>query len=571
MSTLTQIMNTLTGLVNWKNSVTANSKRIDELPDVTTGTKYVAVWNAGANQTQKQLRDSFVNQNNVGRKIILGYFSTNNPFTEGLTKINQQTTIVAEHETPIIFEAQKFIPEANIFVKYVFWFLGGKGTWGQGGTTVTANRLYMLPAQNITVEDINPDAETEIIPLGQLDNQAAFLAAANAEEHNFTDLEMTYYFSYVVTENEGTPQEADVLYIVMFIGDPGIYGGPGAAPDFVTDDFAATTNSGVLPGPATPGLQMVLQAGYQANGEIGLHYYPNTPQWRYQEFHARGLYHESPTGDLMIWYPPNLDEFNIEYYIPKKPANDTFGMLSDINALTFQIDQPSATLSILNGVGEVLGTANLAFLNNEGTTFSFNTTNNTLELKDDAGVVLSSIPVSAFVANLAQSAAFNGAVPSTLDFKDAQNNVVYSVSFAISNVLGLQAALDALVVPDASTTTKGKIKLAKDLGGTAAEPQVVKLSVVADANATQRRAVLVENDGTPVGEETFEFAAFDEDPTGYPTLAALQAAYPSVVNGELIRPQGFRVYCFLMTPPTTYVKCADNDAYWIKHTNTTVV
>lgn len=574
----TIIVEKLNSIIEYLNSVRANSKRIDELPDATTGDKYVAVWNptagpGGLGQTQKQLRAAFVNQNNKGRKIILGYFTTNNPLSEAVIKINQGTYTIAEDESPVIFEAQQFNTVANAFIKYVFMWMGGKGTWGQGGTVVTANRLFMFPAENITVQDINPDASTVILPLGQLADQDAFLIAANSQERDFSDPAISYYFSYYILENEGTVNENNILYIALFTGDPAIYGaGDPANEDFVITDFAPITNSNVPPGPATPGLEMVLNMGYQANGQIGLFSQPNTPQSLYQEFWAGGFVHENAAGSMLeIKYSP-LAAGQHTLWVPAITQDDEFALLSQINGLGFSVDQASANLSITNIEGETLATVNLAFLNNEATAFSYNSQTNSLELRDAQGTLLSSIPVSNFVSGIAQSASWSQSTPSTLQFKDPSNNVVYSATFSISNIAGLQDALTAAITADATISAKGKIKLAGDLGGTADAPLLLKISSVADPLEVQRRAITVGPTGNIVAEDIFEFEVFDDTAsgTGYATLAAINAQYPSIVNSVLVRPKGFTVYCYFMTNSTIYKKCGDNDAYWLKIDNTGV-
>lgn len=76
-----------------------------------------------------------------------------------------------------------------------------------------------------------------------------------------------------------------------------------------------------------------------------------------------------------------------------------------------------------------------------------------LELKNDAGEVISVVPVSAFVSNLIQSVNFNAGTPYVLEFKDAAGNVVDSVSFSISNIQGLQSALNGKANTDGSNAS----------------------------------------------------------------------------------------------------------------------
>jgi|GEM_PF-5395983 len=119
-----------------------------------------------------------------------------------------------------------------------------------------------------------------------------------------------------------------------------------------------------------------------------------------------------------------------------------FATLANVNGLSLIVNQAAALMYLKNTEGQTLATVNLAFLNNEGTTFFYNEATQKLQLKNDAGDILSEVPVSAFVSNLIQSVEFNGASPYLLEFKDATGNVVDNITVTINNVQGLQAALN---------------------------------------------------------------------------------------------------------------------------------
>lgn len=78
--------------------------------------------------------------------------------------------------------------------------------------------------------------------------------------------------------------------------------------------------------------------------------------------------------------------------------------VSALQGLQFESDQANATLTIKDGNGLVLTTISLMYLNNEGTKFIYNPTTQELELWNDQGDLLSSVPVSAFVFNLVSNA-----------------------------------------------------------------------------------------------------------------------------------------------------------------------
>lgn len=113
--------------------------------------------------------------------------------------------------------------------------------------------------------------------------------------------------------------------------------------------------------------------------------------------------------------------------------------LGEIEGLGLYADQANQKILIRNASGDLISELSVAFLNNEGTTFVYNETTKNLELKNDAGAVLSAIPVSAFVSNIANSISLNG---SKLSLKDTEGNELNFVTFGISNIQGLQAALD---------------------------------------------------------------------------------------------------------------------------------
>lgn len=112
-----------------------------------------------------------------------------------------------------------------------------------------------------------------------------------------------------------------------------------------------------------------------------------------------------------------------------------------LQGLQFESDQANVTLTIKDGNGLVLTTISLMYLNNEGTKFIYNPTTQELELWNDQGELLSSVPVSAFVSNLVSNANWNGTTPSRLDFKDNTGVVLFSIDYSMTNINGLTAAL----------------------------------------------------------------------------------------------------------------------------------
>jgi hypothetical protein len=122
-------------------------------------------------------------------------------------------------------------------------------------------------------------------------------------------------------------------------------------------------------------------------------------------------------------------------------TSGTLATTANVSGLTLTANQSASEVYLKNSDGDTLATLNVGFLNNEGTTFVYNPTTEKLELRNDQNVLLSEVPVSAFVSNMLSGADFNATTPSQLDFKDSEGNVVFSANYTINNIAGLQAAI----------------------------------------------------------------------------------------------------------------------------------
>ena len=114
-------------------------------------------------------------------------------------------------------------------------------------------------------------------------------------------------------------------------------------------------------------------------------------------------------------------------------------------------DQPNANIHLRDSAGNIISTLNVGFLNNEGTTISFNSTTDEIELRNDEGTLLSSFPASALMTGVGFGLNLTG---STLELTDSANNVIDSVTLTIANIQGLQTALDGKA-PTTRTITAG--------------------------------------------------------------------------------------------------------------------
>ncbi|MEE1898045.1 pyocin knob domain-containing protein [Flavobacterium rakeshii] len=371
-----------------------------------------------------------VEQNNLGKVIYLDYVSGSNLLTQVLGDINSQTTLISATDNPVFFTAYKSASTASVAQKLRFQFMGGKGTWGAGGNAVLPSHLYQLPPESLLPEDITANSKSNVISLGQVTNEPEFLIKANSAVRDLTDTSKLHYFSYSLDS---------VLYLKRFTGQPGEYDGTQIV--LTETDFNEATNSNVQPGLYLPTLKDITAVDSFTDSPITI---TNNNTGDNITFSGSSIKHTSVNGDTTtLDYQPNTED--VTYSIPAKSTDDVFAMQSDVNGITIVSNQLASELYLKNVDGTTLATINLGFLNNEGTTFFYNETSEKLELKNDDGEVLSEVPVSAFVANLMQSVNFNGSTPQILEFKDAEGNVVDSVSFSISNIQGLQTLLNAKV------------------------------------------------------------------------------------------------------------------------------
>lgn len=371
-----------------------------------------------------------VEQNNVGKVIYLDYVSGSDLLTQVLGDINSQTTLISATDNPVFFTAYKSASTASVAQKLRFQFMGGKGTWGAGGSAVLPSHLYQLPPESLLPEDITANSKSNVISLGQVTNEPEFLTKANSAIRDLTDTSKLHYFSYSLDS---------VLYLKRFTGQPGEYDGTQTV--FTETDFNEATNSNVQPGLYLPTLKDITAVDSFTDSPITI---TDNNTGDNITFSGSSIKHTSVNGDITtLDYQPNTED--VTYSIPAKSTDDVFAMQSDVNGITIVSNQSASELYLKNVDGTTLATINLGFLNNEGTTFFYNETSEKLELKNDDGEVLSEVPVSAFVANLMQSVNFNGSTPQTLEFKDAEGNVVDSVTFTVSNIQGLQNALDGKI------------------------------------------------------------------------------------------------------------------------------
>lgn len=387
---------------------------------------------------------SSIDQNNIGRVIAVGNIGpAGNVFFNAAyavaNKLNTMEIIITAKQTPVIITASLLVAaETHNYVskRYKYLFKPGKGNWGLNGTSISWLQLELINIENYLVDHLLSEPNAIINNLGELPD-GNFLTAANANSWDFSDAGTegetgikTYYFSY---------ETESVLYFIQFVGVPGTYGSSYTA-QFTAADFVSTTDSRITD---IPTLEEVLAQGGNINvvkktGET-IQSIDGTIIINGHLSAHDGI----DTGYISITSPPsNIHSGTNKAYVDGK-----------INGLTITVNQAAAELYLKNNNNDVLATINLGFLNNEGTTFFFNVVTQKLELRNDAGTILSEVPVSAFVSNIMQSVDFNVASPQILEFKDAQGNIADSVTITINNIQGLQTALNAKANTDGSNAS----------------------------------------------------------------------------------------------------------------------
>lgn len=113
--------------------------------------------------------------------------------------------------------------------------------------------------------------------------------------------------------------------------------------------------------------------------------------------------------------------------------------VTNLEGIHYTWSPTNRTLTLYNNNGNILSKVSLASLDNEGTDLRYNASTLSLELYNADNKLLDSIPVSNFVKNVGTQLQLNS---NQLQLKDSQGNILSTVNFTISNIQGLQTALD---------------------------------------------------------------------------------------------------------------------------------
>ena len=115
------------------------------------------------------------------------------------------------------------------------------------------------------------------------------------------------------------------------------------------------------------------------------------------------------------------------------------GRIENLEGLNYTWSPTNRTLTLFNREGTQLSQVSLVSLDNEGTDLRYNATTLSLELYNGNDELIDSIPVSSFIGSVGTQLQLNS---NTLQLRDSQGNILSTVSFTISNIQGLQTALD---------------------------------------------------------------------------------------------------------------------------------
>ena len=152
--------------------------------------------------------------------------------------------------------------------------------------------------------------------------------------------------------------------------------------------------------------------------------------------------------------------------------------INNLEGINYVWSPTNRTLTLYDRGGNQLSQVSLVSLDNEGTDLRYNATTLSLELYNANNELLDSIPVSSFIGSVGTQLQLNS---NQLQLKDSQGNILSTVSFAVSNIQGLQTALGGKLdkgtytgsASDLKTEIDGKLNKPTTTGNTTSYPYVV--------------------------------------------------------------------------------------------------
>ena len=241
--------------------------------------------------------------------------------------------------------------------------------------------------------------------------------------------------------------------------------------------------------------------------------------------------------------------------------------VTNLEGLNYTWSPTNRKLTLYDRLGTILSEVSLLSLDNEGTDIRYNATTLSLELYNADNELIDSIPVSDFVKNVGTQLQLNS---NQLQLKDSQGNILSTVGFTISNIKGLQTALDSKLnkgsypgnASDLKTEIDGKLNKPTTTSNTTSYPYVVgedgngnsarlpagdlgknffnsDLSNTTARNHTMNAGVTVNTLGNPYGI------------TGLPNKASDTTNFDNVVRYNLVTGQFGYGKAFVYNVPST--------------------
>ena len=129
--------------------------------------------------------------------------------------------------------------------------------------------------------------------------------------------------------------------------------------------------------------------------------------------------------------------------------------IENLEGINYVWSPTNRTLTLFDRDGNQLSQVSLVSLDNEGTDLRYNATTLSLELYNTDNELLANIPVSSFVGSVGTQLQLNS---NQLQLRDSQGNILSTVSFTVSNIQGLQTALDGKLDKGTYTGTAQDLK-----------------------------------------------------------------------------------------------------------------
>lgn len=272
-----------------------------------------------------------INQNNFNK--IYSYFKAASrdqiPSQAEVAVLMNMSRPVVITETQVPFVSVSILGSSPL-IRHLYFFKGGKGTWGgvvYGGTTVSGDDLYYLNSQNVTAQDVEDGGNTSVFPLGVLQN-ADYIAAANAQRRNLNNADLYYFIKF-------TYQGID--YLLRFIGTTyGIYGGNSSLQ--FTEDMFEDLPVASAPAPAVPTLKQITDStglGY-TNNPITVEKLNDGNAIAKAIYDASGISFR-PEGGYRVFLSYASPVNDVIYTVPAKSGDDIFIMKSDVDLFANQL------------------------------------------------------------------------------------------------------------------------------------------------------------------------------------------------------------------------------------------